>query len=414
MSRLWILKSAILEFFKRLTGVVTWERSYATTLLAIRCILIATFVATVISDLAECHPFTHYWQVLPDPGGQCRQGYAQLLTMSACNVITDLLLVLFPIPIILRSNMTVTKKVQLVLLFSMSLAVVAVTLYRVPHVIWAQGSQQTRSLLASVELLFATAAANALVLGSFVRDRGVKKKKFKYGSIVDSLNQTDESRSRRPTMNRHWGSDEDLVRDLGLGVNPELREMPDSPGIDVPPVSYTPAGPAPTSRMADHMRRWQFPGEKRTDAVRSEDSLLPGDQLTASHTNSTVVTPRRVSFLDVGGLLGSEQSDASRRASHVSGVDPLALQGPTPAMPASASGLRRGSTAFLQDIGGLLAPSPAAPNKPRSKSKNGTELESIPQSREPPAEPPAYQSSAGRPDLDFLDPGGLLGPRRSS
>lgn len=149
--------------------------------------------------------------------------------MACCNVITDLLLVFFPVPIILRSHMNTKKKIQLVMLFSLSLAVVIVTLYRVPHVIWAQGSQQTRSLLASVELFFATTAANALVLGSFVRDRGVKKMKFRRTSVAaDSI---DQSSNRRPTIHRQWGSDEDLVRDLGLGVDSEIREeLQETPG----------------------------------------------------------------------------------------------------------------------------------------------------------------------------------------
>ncbi|TQS31955.1 hypothetical protein Golomagni_07747, partial [Golovinomyces magnicellulatus] len=90
-ATLWILKNTILEFFRRLTGV-TWERSYQTTLIVIRWILIITFCAVVISDLAECQPFNHYWQLSPDPGGQCRQGYVQLLTMAVCNIVTDLLL----------------------------------------------------------------------------------------------------------------------------------------------------------------------------------------------------------------------------------------------------------------------------------------------------------------------------------
>jgi hypothetical protein len=82
--RLWVLKNTVLEFFKRLN--INWERSYEVTLLFIRATLVATFVAVIISDLAECRPFSHYWQVLPDPGGQCRQGYVQLLTMGVCNV----------------------------------------------------------------------------------------------------------------------------------------------------------------------------------------------------------------------------------------------------------------------------------------------------------------------------------------
>src|SRR3954467_1156831 len=80
-NRLWIFKNTILEFLRRLTGL-TWNRTHKITLQALRGTLVATFIAVTISDLAECRPFSDYWRVLPDPGGQCRQGYAQMLTMA--------------------------------------------------------------------------------------------------------------------------------------------------------------------------------------------------------------------------------------------------------------------------------------------------------------------------------------------
>ncbi|KAJ9137332.1 Integral membrane protein [Pleurostoma richardsiae] len=399
-ATLWILKNTTLEFFKRLTGV-TWERSYRVTLLIIRCTLGATFVAVLISDLAECHPFTHYWQVLPDPGGQCRQGYAQLLTMAVCNILTDLLLVFFPVPIIIRSHMSVKRKIQLVLLFSLSLSVVGVTLYRVPHVIDARGSQQLRSLLASVELLFATAASNALVLGSFVRDRGVKKRKFKYGSFADSVDRTSETRSRRPTVGRQWGSDEDLVRDIGLGLNADLRDLPDSPGAESGKF-YPPAPIGGNAARLDKMDQWQFPDRRKSGAGRSDDSLLPRDQLSPMQRSNSSATPRRVSFFDVGGLLSTDDSrSTSRRDSYLSSVDPLSPHSaPSPTMPASATGYRRGSQALLQDLGGLLGSHDTS-----ARSRGGTELQPIP--RESPYES-HYDSGGGGPVL--MDAGGLLRP----
>lgn len=408
VATLWVLKAAILEFFKRLTGV-SWQKSYDLALVLIRCLLGLTFLAIVASALGECRPFEHYWQVLPDPGGQCRQGYAHLLTMSVCNVVTDLILVLFPTPIIIRSAMTVKRKVQLVLLFSLSLAVVAVTLYRVPTVIKHQGSQQIRSLLASIELLVATAASNSLVLGTFVRDRGVKKRKFKYGSIAaDSLDRT-SSRSRRPTVVRHWGSDEDLVRHLGLGVRPDLRNRPESPGAE----NNTYFHPAPLVRIND-IESWQFPIDRRTSGgarseSQSDSSLLNNrDHLVYSSRSNSTMTPRKVSFFDVGGLLSDDEERASPRrdsrlsfTSHHSGIDPMTVTvprggAPSPTFKASSIGSRRGSTALLQDMGGLLGSPSTSSNgsasglaarntaKIRSpgllhQSSGMTELEAIPQ-----------------------------------
>ncbi|KAI8961621.1 hypothetical protein F5Y11DRAFT_222051 [Daldinia sp. FL1419] len=358
-ATLWILKSAILEFFKRLTSI-TWNRSHEITLIFIRCTLAATFVAVLIADLTECHPFIHYWQVMPDPGGQCRQGFAQLITMATCNILTDLLLVFYPIPIILTSHMSTKRKVQLTLLFSVSLTVVAMTGYRIPRIIRAHGNQQLRSLLASVELLFATAAANTLVLGSFVRDRGVKKTRYRHNSIV--AESVDHSIERRPTYQRHWGSDEDLVRDLGLGVDRELQDAARQQNRTEKP-----------ARPILAVDTWQFPQRRPSNAAHS---LSDPDQITASRSSSAI-TPRRVSFFDVGGLLDGEPSRSVRNSFNSTLEPPSPLSPPSSTKQATSNGFRRGSQVILQDLGGLLKP--LSTKQSRSSSKNGTELESIPQ-----------------------------------
>ncbi|KAM7216035.1 hypothetical protein V8F06_008613 [Rhypophila decipiens] len=408
-ATLWILKNAVLEFFKRLN--VSWERSYEVMLVIIRCTLAATFIAVVISSLAECRPFSHYWQVLPDPGGQCRQGYAQLLTMAVCNIVTDLLLVFFPVPIIIQSQMTTKRKVQLVLLFSLSLGIVATTIYRVPHIIEDRGNQQSRSLYASVELLFATAASNALVLGSFVRDRGVKKKKFKYDSIAGgSIERSSGSGSRRPTLNRHWGSDEDLVRDVGFGLKPDLRETPASPTSGG---FYTPA-PLAASFQKD-MDSWQFPGQKRNSTTPSDQYLSPGDPMASPGTNMAF-TPRRVSFFDYGGLL-DDQAGSNRQGSSFSNGPTTPNSVPSSAVQAGTGGLRRGSQALLQDLGVFLNPlSPLNHHQKtmKTRAKSTPELEPVKQSAHEDADPPPpvqkkpEASAPVRSEPVLMDIGGLL------
>lgn len=288
--------------------------------------------------------------------------------------------------------MNTKKKVQLVLLFSLSLAVVAVTLYRVPHVVWDQGSQQTRSLLASVELFFATSAANALVLGSFVRDRGVKKMKFRRTSVAaDSI---DQSSNRRPTIHRHWGSDEDLVRDLGLGVDSELREERRESTVrnGVPPGF----SPVPTIDVTDDIKDWKFPQRPTSNAERSDDSVMAREQLSASRSNSSA-TPRRVSFFDAGGLLENDPT-RSIRDSVNSSLDPTSPQNtPTPTMTATPNGYRRGSQTLLHDLGSLFSS-----RQSRASLKMGTELQPIPQ------HPREYRHEEDRNLPELVDVGGLL------
>ncbi len=231
------------EFFKRLNA--NWQRSYGIALLAIRCTLIATFIAVVVRRSGRSvDPSRITGRVLPDPGGQCRQGYAQLLTMAVCNVVTDLLLVFFPIPIILQSQMSVEAQNPAGPALSLSLGVVAITLYRVPLIIW-DPRQSTEPIPSTPQSsssspprpptfwcwdpLFATAALKAEIQA--------------YGSVAaGSMERSSGSYTRRPTAIRHWGSDEDLVRDVGFGVDRELQNDPLSPRHPRA-MSYTPSRP---------------------------------------------------------------------------------------------------------------------------------------------------------------------------
>ncbi|KAK4238617.1 hypothetical protein C8A03DRAFT_14949 [Achaetomium macrosporum] len=173
---LWLLKVVTLEFFDRLVGQ-SGKNRYTILLRFMRVSLAVTFVAIVIADLAECQPFTHYWQVVPDLGGRCRQGYAHLITVTVCNVLTDLLLVVFPVPIVFKSRISKGRKAVLISLFCLHIFTVVVAIYRVPKILEENGYQATRTMWASAEILMATFAANALTLGTFMRDTGVKKKK---------------------------------------------------------------------------------------------------------------------------------------------------------------------------------------------------------------------------------------------
>jgi hypothetical protein len=292
---IWMAKFTVSEFLKRLTERF-WKKRYNLALQGLRIFLGLTFVAVVVATLAECHPFSHNWEVLPDPGPKCRQGYAHLITMGVTDIITDILLVCFPIPIILRSGMHLTRKLALIALFSMSIVLVAITGARVPLVIGRGGLQQFRTVFASSEVLAATVVANAIVLGSFLRDRGVKKTKYKVGSTSDSM---DRRPSARKETLKHWGSDEDLARSVGIRTTTEVEVE----SVKVP-------RPAPVAdldllshRQPPRFNTWQFP-KQPSGLPQSADEPDPRARLSMEPQPSPrSVGGRRVSFFDVGGLL---------------------------------------------------------------------------------------------------------------
>lgn len=327
-------KFTVSEFLKRLTERF-WKKGYEWGLRCIRIFLAVTFIMVVIATFVECQPVDHYWQVIPNPGPQCRQGYAQLLTMGIADIITDILLVAFPIPIIIRSNMRFKRKISLIALFSMSIVLIAITGARMPLVMHKNGLQQFRTVFASSEILAATAVSNAIVLGSFLRDRGVKKAKFKASSTSDSIERRGSTR-RYPAQ--QWGSDEDLARSLGYRTKPELAEKKSN----VP-------RPAPVADLdllsSNHQsgpfaNNWQFPGQNGSlFQSNSNTSTKMGD------IRDPMPSPRagrRVSFFDVGGLLENSVSAPS----------------PTDSVVAHdfASQARRGSRASTQTGNGRAYP----------------------------------------------------------
>jgi hypothetical protein len=402
---IWMAKFTISEFLKRLTSSF-WKSQYEIILRGIRIFLAVTFVAVVIATLAECQPFDHYWQVIPDPGPQCRLGYAQLLTMGVADMITDLLLVFFPIPIVLRAKaFNLKRKISLVLLFSLSLILVALTGYRVKSVIDHRGRQQYRTVFASGEILAAAAVANAIVIGSYLRDRGVKKQKYKYGSTTDS---TDRPSTRRHTIALNSNqSDEDLFRDMCYRTAPELEEQ------------YTPRPPplaiSPSRRESEVSKEKDsyFP-ESTADSEESDVKTaveVPVSPMSSPRESRAYPSKKRnVSFSDVGGLL----EDASSRSSTIA-PSPTTTHiqdwAPAPSSP------RRGSRQILSELGGLLSPILSSHRRPSQENMQEHSMTSaLHASPVIESVESTHSPSRPRPDSEqtLQDIGGLLYPPETS
>ncbi|KAI7543589.1 hypothetical protein KC331_g7311 [Hortaea werneckii] len=357
---IWLSKLTVSEFLKRIT-IRIWRPSYETVLHGIRIFLAMTFVAVIIATLAECQPFEDYYQLIPDPGPQCRQGYAQLLTMGTCDVITDILLVAFPIPIVLRSGQTWKRKLQLGSLFSLSVIMIALTVTRMKEVIEHRGRQQYRTVWASCEILASTVVSNAVILGSFLRDKGTKRNKWKSPSVSDSI---DRASVRRPTVTalQEMGSDEDLFRFLGCRIPEHLREQPETVPRPAPaalPASATEkrGGGAAHLRLSDEIRL----STQSEETHRRSRELSPTGSQRAVPSSPSPPRNRSMSFFDVGGLLetassGSRPGTRSRETtfseSGCSGGTTVQDFAPPRRLQSTTS--TRGSQAFLADIGGIL------------------------------------------------------------
>lgn len=387
---IWIAKLTVLEFLKRTIGAA-WARSYELGLRFIYGFLVLTFLSIVIATLAECQPFPHYFQVVPDPGPHCREGLVQLIVMGVCDIVTDIVLIAFPIPVVIRSSMPATKKISLIALFLLSAILIGVTAYRIPSTIDRRADQPYRSLLASLEILAAAFVANMVIIGSFIRDKGVKKAKFRrsLSAASDPEKPIQRTRTKSVTFN-HWGSDEDLVRGMGLALPVLLRsgthtEVPRPPGAAPPgapdDIQEEPREEKQTEGAANKSRRrsekidskWGFSQSRRRrrkssdssgSSISTDNKLrdlrdVLNEPVSPGHEVEPEPAPlgKQMSFFDVGGLVdkpnASTPSGNSREAS-VKGVAASSAQAQGQGQPGAVLRGRSSSKAFLSDIGGSL------------------------------------------------------------
>jgi hypothetical protein len=135
-----------------------------------------TFIVAFVVTFVECHPFRLYWQVVPNPGkgvldlketetkngiGTCSKGNIQLIVFSALNMATDLMLIVLPLPQLIKIRRPLMAKIRLIVLFLVGLTIVAVTLTRLlMNLVLFHRSGQSHNV-ANVEIFFAAFVANA-------------------------------------------------------------------------------------------------------------------------------------------------------------------------------------------------------------------------------------------------------------
>ncbi|CAZ85052.1 unnamed protein product [Tuber melanosporum] len=156
-------------------------------------------------------------QVYPDPGETCHYSEIQLYTSGACNIVTDLILMIYPLPIIFRSRIPTRRKLQIGGLFSLTFFAILASTLRLPFVMSNNSRQRWRALFAWVEMLVACFVANAPDL---------------YRAIGVRANGSSGTRSSgEGAPGRYWFTANRRRGIRGRGVAPALREEGESEGV---------------------------------------------------------------------------------------------------------------------------------------------------------------------------------------
>ncbi|KAH6873860.1 hypothetical protein B0T10DRAFT_533239 [Thelonectria olida] len=167
LTYLWCLKLCLLNFYCRFIQVFPLWRAAA---LALWWAIVVTFFATLILIFTECRPINLYWDPDPDSQHTCHRALAHLITMGVLNMVTDIALIIFPLPILRHSHLPNRQKIQLGILFSIGIIVVIITIVRLPLVVNQSLSIQARATGAAIEILGATIVANAAFYFALLKD----------------------------------------------------------------------------------------------------------------------------------------------------------------------------------------------------------------------------------------------------
>ncbi|KAI6889854.1 hypothetical protein KC334_g14958 [Hortaea werneckii] len=168
---LWLQKLVLLDLYRRFYLCLPCERQIYLGYLVIFAI---TYVGVQLSNITECQPVSLYWQIVPDPG-PCSQAHVQLLVLGIVNIVTDVMLMALPWPMLIKAKLQPRRKFELAVLFLFGIFIIVITAVRLPLNNNKITSQVSRSTWASVELMVAAIVVNAPTLyGLWNRRRGRK------------------------------------------------------------------------------------------------------------------------------------------------------------------------------------------------------------------------------------------------
>ncbi|RHZ49765.1 hypothetical protein CDV55_102517 [Aspergillus turcosus] len=143
---LWLLKACMAIFYTRLTaGLANMRIRVKVAYVAIG----VTYLAVILSILFGCHPMHKNWQIYPDPGLYCQPAISPIdvYVTVTLNVATDVYLITIPTPMLFKARLPWREKLELSVLFSGGIFVMAAGILRCVLIVTAgaNGAQQAGS-----------------------------------------------------------------------------------------------------------------------------------------------------------------------------------------------------------------------------------------------------------------------------
>lgn len=127
-------------------------------------IIFASYIAMLSTIVFSCRPFTHNWQVRPQPSLECTFHPQNVAVVSILNIATDVALLSVPIPLLWTVHAQLKKKVVMGCFLLGGVLVIVAAIVRVIVTLGSNPSTVTINLWGIRETVIAVLAVNAPVL----------------------------------------------------------------------------------------------------------------------------------------------------------------------------------------------------------------------------------------------------------
>ncbi|KAM3069507.1 hypothetical protein ACMFMG_005615 [Clarireedia jacksonii] len=227
VNLMWALKGCWLVYFTRLTSLNRMKVH-----IRIGYLLIAiTYVGSMIVIPCQCLPFRKQWQINPNPGNNCLPGYSkvQMQSIIPINAITDIYLLLIPMPMIFWTyrGIPTSKRISLLVLFSAGLILIGFAILHALAIVGVEGDTTSSEAWSLRESFVAVLATNLPIILPLIQHwYHVYRGEAKLGSFTGTpisqglelthrytTSNTSRSRSRKESIAKSvaWDSDEQVM-----------------------------------------------------------------------------------------------------------------------------------------------------------------------------------------------------------
>ncbi|KAL8628038.1 hypothetical protein Q9189_006247 [Teloschistes chrysophthalmus] len=120
LANTWLCKACLLMLYYQMTKLTSQNK----LVIYVAAYCVFGYVITQILYLAVwCRPISQYWQV-PVDNSQCASYYHHLITAAVFNISSDLIMLYIPLPILIKAQLPLKRKIILCGVFSLGILVV--------------------------------------------------------------------------------------------------------------------------------------------------------------------------------------------------------------------------------------------------------------------------------------------------